>query len=484
MRRPIAATNRLQAYLFTDDSDPSTLARWERGETQPERKVSGASPGDFCLRNRQPGGNGTREHVPSENQSNNTPSFANELGSHDRIVFYARNLASSQAVAPRKHPADTFAELEFAQFRLGSVRSARTIPDPRYIRTFPKLYDIAMQAAVEPFWWVLKDEELLAMRICDLGLSLEDSELKPRVDQLYEELAAHGVSLRPDAYLGDEWFSPEGVPAIAIPFYLAHPRLKALELHQMMEVEGGTLEWCQMLLRHECGHAIDHAYRFSSREDWRMIFGSPETEYAPETYTPRPYSKSFVRHLPNWYAQAHPDEDFAETFAVWLASASGDWRRRYQGWKALEKLEYVNTLMQEATGGPPPVTRGRRISEASKLRRTLARHYAARRRLYAEDFPDFYDADLRQIFGKGELGSEPAVKVMRRHRNALIQSIVQWTGQRKYIVSMLVRKVIERCRELRLMAPSDSVHLHFELASYLATLVTNHLYTGRFKRSV
>ncbi|HLY19820.1 MAG TPA: putative zinc-binding metallopeptidase [Bryobacteraceae bacterium] len=341
-----------------------------------------------------------------------------------------------------------------------------------------------MQVAAEPFWTALKDEELLALRICDLGLRLEQSELKPRVDQLYEELAARGVPLRPDAYLGDEWFSPAGVPAIAIPFYLAHPRLKALELHQMMEVEGGTVDWCQMLLRHECGHAIDHAYRYSSRPDWRDVFGSPETEYAPETYTPRPFSKSFVRHLPNWYAQAHPDEDFAETFAVWLATGPESWRARYQGWKALEKLEYVNTLMQEAAGGAPPVTRGRRISEASKLRSTLARHYAARRKLYAEDFPDFYDADLRQIFGKDEPGSEPAVKLMRRLRGALIASVVEWTGQRKYIVTTLVRKIIERCRELHLMAQRDSVRLHFELASYLATLVTNHQYTGRFKRSV
>jgi hypothetical protein len=239
-----------------------------------------------------------------------------------------------------------------------------------------------------------------------------------------------------------------------------------------------------MLLRHECGHAIDHAYRFSSRKAWHEVFGSPETEYAPETYTPRPYSKSFVRHLPNWYAQAHPDEDFAETFAVWLATPADDWRRRYQGWKALEKLEYVNTLMQEVAGTPVVAARRRRISEASKLRTTLARYYAARRKLYAEDFPDFYDADLRQIFGKGEPGSEPAVKVMRKYRGALISSVVQWTGQRKYIVSMLVRKIIDRCRELGLTAPHDSVRLHFELASYLATLVSNHLYTGRFKRLV
>src|ERR1700692_995343 len=141
-----------------------------------------------------------------------------------------------------------------------------------------------MQVALESSWYALKDEELLALRICDLGVRIEQSELEARIGQLYSDLAPPGVVLRPDCYLGDEWFSPEGVPAIAIPFYLAHPRLKALELHQMLEVEGGTAEWCRMLLRHECGHAIDHAYRFSSRKEWQRVFGSPEAGYAPETY--------------------------------------------------------------------------------------------------------------------------------------------------------------------------------------------------------
>jgi len=341
-----------------------------------------------------------------------------------------------------------------------------------------------MHATVEPSWHALKDEELLTLRICDLGVRIEQSEVEAPIGQLYDELAARGVSLRPDCYLGDEWFSPEGVPAIAIPFYLAHPRLKTLELHQMLEVEGGTAEWRQMLLRHECGHAIDHAYQFSSRGDWQTIFGSPETEYAPETYRPRPYSKSFVRHLPNWYAQAHPDEDFAETFAVWLATPPDGWRQRYRGWKAIEKLEYVDSLMNEAAGRPPTVTGGRRISEAKKLRKTLTHYYAARRKLYAEDFPDFYDADLRAIFGNAGPDGESAVKVMRRHRGALIASIVQWTGQRKYTVSMLVRKLMLRCKELELTGPQDSARLHFELVAYLTALVTNHLYTGRFKRSV
>jgi hypothetical protein len=332
----------------------------------------------------------------------------------------------------------------------------------------------------------MKDDELLKLRICDLHVRIAASDLEPRVQQLDDDLAARGLVFRPICYLGDEWFSPEGVRAIAVPFYLAHPRLKALELHQTLEVEGGTPQWCQQLLRHECGHAIDHAYRFSSRDEWRSMFGSPETEYAPETYQPRPYSKSFVRHLPNWYAQAHPDEDFAETFAVWLSLPPEEWRKQYHGWKAMEKLEFVHSLMEEVKDRLPKGPAGRRISDASKLRKTLARYYAERRKLYAEDFPDFYDADLRVLFSNGEPNGESAARVMRRSRAALVGSIVRWTGQHKYTVDMLVRKLIERCQKLGLTTPppSDRVRLAFELAAYLAALVTNHLHTGRFKRSV
>ncbi len=331
-------------------------------------------------------------------------------------------------------------------------------------------------------WADLPDNELLKMRICDLHVRIEGSELEQRVQQLHAELEARGLPVRPDCYLGDEWFSPEGSPLIAIPFYLAHPRLKQLELHQMLEVEGGTSEWCMQILRHECGHAYDHAYQFSSREEWIEVFGNREVEYLPETYQPRPYSKSFVRHLPNWYAQAHPDEDFAETFAVWLASPADEWRSQYRGWKALTKLESVDAMMSYARANPPVVVKGRRLWDASRLRRTLQQYYASKRKLYAEDFPDIYDADLRAIFQTGEPGEENAAQFMRRHRNVLIAALVRWTGQRKYIGSELVKKLISRCRELGLSAPRDHSKLLIELASYSSTLVTTHLYTGRFKR--
>jgi hypothetical protein len=337
---------------------------------------------------------------------------------------------------------------------------------------------------VDPPWASLRDDELLQVRIRDLAVRIEESDLEARVQRLYAELDARGLRLRPPCYLGDEWFCPDGVPAIAIPFYLAHPRLRALELHQMMEVEGGTPEWCAQLLRHECGHAIDHAYRLSSRRKWRAIFGSPDVDYEPETYRPRPYSKGFVRHLPNWYAQAHPDEDFAETFAVWLGSAPDEWRQRYGGWKALEKLEYVDELMREAARKPPLVTKGRRRAEASKMTSTLARYYAARRKLWAQDQPGFYDADLRRIFRDAPAGGGTAAAFMRWKRHAIVAGVVRWTGQRKYVVDELLGKLMQRCRELGLYAPQDEVALALEVGSYLASLVTNHLYTGRFKRSV
>jgi hypothetical protein len=343
---------------------------------------------------------------------------------------------------------------------------------------------------LDPPWAALRDEELLELRIRDLRLRVEGSPLEPRVAQLYAELEARGLALRPFCYLGDEWFSPEGVPAIAIPFYLAHPRLMQLELHQMLDVEGGTPESCAQLLRHECGHAVDHAYKFSGRRSWRAVFGSPNVEYEPERYRPRPYSRSFVRHLPNWYAQAHPDEDFAETFAVWLSLSGDEWRARYKGWRAAAKLEYVDGLMNDARKKPPVVAppqnrgRGRQRADAAHLTSTLGHYYAARRKLWAEDYPDFYDADLRRIFASASFGQGTAAAFMRRRREAIVGGVVRWTGQRKYVVDGLARKLLQGCQRLGLHARGDEVALALELGAYMASLVTNHLHTGRFKRSV
>jgi hypothetical protein len=338
----------------------------------------------------------------------------------------------------------------------------------------------------DPPWAAYRDEELLAMRICDLGVRIEGSELEPIIARLHMELGARGLTLFPECYLGDEWFTPTGRALIAVPFYLAHPRLRALELKQMLEVEGGTADSCLMLLRHECGHAFDHVYRFSHQPRWQKLFGRTDDDETPDVYHPRPYSKSFVRHLGNWYAQAHPDEDFAETFAVWLTSEPGEWRARYKGWKALAKLEYVHELMREVAGTKVRVKKGRtgRIAEAGRMKKTLARHYSERRKLYAEDFPDFYDADLRALFEQGDPSDESAARFMRSQRKIIVPTLVRFTGQHKYTVDQLVRRLTLRCESLGLKAPLKRERLLFDIGAYLSTLVTNHLHTGHYKRSV
>ncbi|MEP6963497.1 MAG: hypothetical protein ABI995_15560, partial [Acidobacteriota bacterium] len=158
-------------------------------------------------------------------------------------------------------------------FELGTAGPAPLVPPPVPVpEAGPPV------APITP-WWQLKGEELLKVRICDLDVRIEGGELEPQVWGLYAQLESRGVALRPPCYLGDEWFSPTGVPAIAIPFHLAHPKLKELEMAQMLEVAGGDAESCQMLLRHECGHAMDHAYKLSEREDYRGVFGSHEADY-------------------------------------------------------------------------------------------------------------------------------------------------------------------------------------------------------------
>ena len=161
------------------------------------------------------------------------------------------------------------------------------------------------------------DDILLSTRLCDLPLELEGTLMARRVKRLHRELQARGVVALPHVWLSEEFFNPDGVLGFAVPFYLAHPRLMRLERSQMLEVEGAGEAECRRIFRHEAGHAIDEAYGLHDRERYRLLFGDPTAPY-PTSYKPRPESRDHVINLTNWYAQAHPVEDFAETFAVWL----------------------------------------------------------------------------------------------------------------------------------------------------------------------
>jgi Putative zinc-binding metallo-peptidase len=325
----------------------------------------------------------------------------------------------------------------------------------------------------------LSDDELLQLRICDLKLKIAGTELESRIETLDGELAAKDITVKPVCYLGEEWFCPEGCATIAIPFYLAHPRLKKLEDKMMLEVEGGTESWCLRLLRHEMGHVLNHAYLLEKDTKWRKLFGPPSLEYS-ESYRARPYSKLFVRHLEGWYAQSHPEEDFAETFAIWLTPGL-DWRHEYRGWKALSKLEYVDELMNKLAGKPPLVFRKLKMGEASRLRSRLAGYYKRRRRAYAQDFPDFFDADLKKLFAEPAAApdNERAATFIKRSSKLILNAVSVWTGEPKFTLARVLRELTERCAELDLRLKSQSAGI--EISAYLATLAAHYRLTGKFK---
>lgn len=338
-----------------------------------------------------------------------------------------------------------------------------------------------LQAAAPPNWVDLPDEELLNFRLADLPIQIAGTVLESRIAQLRAELEAQHLRVPLHCYLSDEWFTPDGSVAMAVPFYLAHPRLEKLEKAQMFAVEGGEHEWCMRILRHEAGHVVDNAYKLRLRRQRRALFG-PSTDPYPEFYTPKPYSKSFVLHLDAWYAQSHPDEDFAETFALWLTPQS-NWEQRYVGWPALKKLEYVDSLMRSLRGKRAVVERIDEMDPLRRSRRTLRQHYKAKRRHYGIEHPAFYDRDLRRLFSDApEYSSNTtAVQFIGRMRQPVRRLISEWTGIYQYTIDRVIEDMMTRSRELklRLAVPEDQARREFTVLLTVQTM--NYLHSGRHR---
>src|SRR3954447_2755647 len=328
-------------------------------------------------------------------------------------------------------------------------------------------------------WADWPDDRLLDLKMCQLGVSIEQSVLSERIAELQTELEAHGlVHFKPHFWLSDEWFSPDGVPGVAVPFYLAHPRLERLERTYMLDVEGGTPEWCMRILRHAAGHAIDKAYKLRQRRRRQQIFG-PSYKAYPQFYDPKPYSKSFVLHLDSWYAQSHPDEDFAETFAVWLTPSS-HWVKRYNEWPALKKLEYMDRLMRTLAGHEPLVTSGKTLDPLPRLRKTLRPHYRRKRRHYGLDYPAFYDRDLRRLFSDApEFASNMAAsQFIGRIRRSVRQLVSSWTGIYQYTIDQVLEEMIERSRQLKLRLAVPESEARQQFAVLLTVQAMNYLHSG------
>jgi hypothetical protein len=330
-------------------------------------------------------------------------------------------------------------------------------------------------------WESLSDEELLERRLSSLRLTVEDTWLEDCMHNLHQELAERGIRLRPHAWISSEWFSPDNTPGIAIPFYLAHPRLMKLEKKMILDVEGGTWSECMAILRHEAGHTLQHAYQLHRRRRWQQLFGPSSRRY-PRYYRPNPNSRRFVQHLRLWYAQSHPDEDFAETFAVWLKPRSS-WRTRYAGWPALKKLEYVDELMDEIAGQRPLLTRRERVDPLNQLSVTLGEHYRKKQAVYALDTPRTYDRDLYRLFSSEprHQRSQSASMFIRRHRARIRKLVSKWTGENQLTLDAVLDDIIDRCREHNLRAVGSERKLLMDF-TVLLTAKTMHALFGSMRR--
>jgi hypothetical protein len=326
-------------------------------------------------------------------------------------------------------------------------------------------------------WARWSDERLLNARLSDLRLGSGGALINPALARLTQDLAARNIAFRPHWWLSDCWFSPDGVPGFAIPFYLAHPRLMQLEQQHMLEVEGGTPESCLKIMRHETAHALANGYRLHLRQAWRRRFGRASRTY-PESYLPRPGSRSYVVHLDHWYAQSHPAEDWAETFAVWLDPRSR-WRERYQGWPAMKKLEYVDLLMQEIHAHTPPVRTRRQVEGLNTLSYTLGEYFEQKQARLRADFPRFHEEQLRQIFPASKPAKrERASRFIRRLKREMMTTVAAWTSDSRYRIHLTLEHMANRCDELDLSVGRDPEDNRTALVAALVMLYMGSLRSG------
>jgi hypothetical protein len=235
------------------------------------------------------------------------------------------------------------------------------------------------------------------------------------------------------------------------------------------------------ILRHEAGHAIDNAYKLRTRRRRQQLFGPSYMQY-PKYYTPKPYSKSFVLHLDSWYAQSHPDEDFAETFAVWM-NPNSDWRARYADWPAIKKLEYMDALMGELAGKPMFVKSRRKVEPLTALRKTLRAHYERKRRHYGVEHPHFYDRDLRRLFSdKPEYTTNiKAARFIARVRKDVRRMVSEWTGEYQYTIDQVLESMIRRANELNLRLRRDEAATKSDFLIMITVQTMNYLHSGRHR---
>jgi hypothetical protein len=318
--------------------------------------------------------------------------------------------------------------------------------------------------------------------IRELGLRLAGTALEPLLVELERELAAAGLRrLRPRFYLSTEWGVPFETITIAIPFYLARPDLAELHADRTGMIEGADPDEIRRYLRHEMGHVVNYAYKLYERPEWIEAFGAITQPYNDE-YRPRPWSTRFVHHLPGWYAQKHPDEDWAETFAVWMTPGR-DWRADYAAWpQALAKLALCDRLIAEIGDQDPLVTDEDLDEEVGDLTYSLDELYQASE-LAPPALPPGLDGALRAIFLElPRAGPDrAAAALIRGQTRSLARSVFTWTGHFPEHTRHLLHHLAERAEAHDLSYPESlETHALVALTAFVTSLAMSHVQTGSY----
>jgi hypothetical protein len=319
---------------------------------------------------------------------------------------------------------------------------------------------------------------LAAVPIRDLGLRIAGTPLEAIIAEFQTELAHAAIKrLRPHFYLSTEWGVPFGTISIAIPFYLARRDLTALHEQRHGHVEGARRADILRYLRHEMGHVVNYSYQLYEQQEWIKRFGSITQPYEEE-YRPEPFSRRFVQHLPGFYAQKHPDEDWAETFAVWMTPGR-DWRGEYTDWpEALAKLEYCDRTVRAMADRDPPVTATDPDEDVDHLGYSLDQFYGTAPT--GEELPRGLDGALRSIF-EDTGGAEPAAGLLRRLERDLMDSVYRWTGHFPERTRELVRHLAGRAEALRLAYAAENQEAATVAVTTLVTaLAMNHVHRGSY----
>jgi len=326
----------------------------------------------------------------------------------------------------------------------------------------------------------MTNADLLDLRLKDVYIPIERTALAPYLKKLQDELDAKGLhKFKPYFWFSDEWFTPDGHTGIAVPFYLCHKKIAMLQEKFLCDVEGGTPATFMKLLRHECGHAIDNAFKLRRKRKRQQIFGKSTDKYE-ETYAPKPFSKQYVTHVNGWYAQSHPDEDFAETFAVWLSPRSA-WQKKYKGWTgAYKKLQYMDELMSELVDMKPAINTKRKIDVQSTLKIKLKDHFDEKVSHYGIDYQDVYDVHLLKLFTTNpDLALNlKASTFIRKIKKDVRKSVSPWTGAYQYTINEILQQIITRCDKLGLKLRFSAEESKNQFISMLSVVTIEYIHNG------